>query len=85
MGFLAKLLKVIGYLPAILVGIEGLFGPKTGEQKRGAAVSLVGVVLGFAEGISNKDIVDNAEFQEGLTEAINGTVKMLNASVWHKG
>ncbi len=84
MGFLGKILKVIAYLPAIIAGIEPLFGAKRGAEKRGAAVDLVGLLLNFTEMVATKDIVDQDKFQEGLGQAVDGIVKMLNASVWYK-
>jgi hypothetical protein len=80
----AGILKVLGYLPALLTGIEGLFGPKSGAQKQSTAISLVGLMFAGIEGISGKDIVDNDKFQEGLKKVIDGTVECLNASVWQK-
>lgn len=84
MGFLTKLLKAIAFIPAIVTGVEPLFGSGNGQQKQSAAVSLVGVLIGAAEGIAAKDIADEGAFQEGLKKAIDGVVQMLNASVWHK-
>lgn len=84
MVFLSKLLKAVAFLPSIITGIEPLFGSGSGDTKRSAAVGLVGSILGMAESISAKDIVDEKNFQEGLKEAIDGIVKMLNASVWAK-
>lgn len=81
---LSALLKIVGFIPSILVGIEGLFGSKTGAQKQATAISLIGTLFAGAEGIAGKDIVDNNAFQEGLKQVIEGVVKMLNASVWHK-
>jgi hypothetical protein len=81
---LGGLLKVLGYLPALLTGIEGLFGSKSGQQKQSSALALVSLMLGGIEGVTNKDIVDNDKFQEGLKKVIDGTVECLNASVWYK-
>ncbi len=84
MGFLTKLLKAIAFLPAIITGIEPLFGGGGGDQKKNAAVSLIGTIIGVSESIAAKDIIDEAGFQDGLKQAIDGIVKMLNASIWHK-
>ena len=84
MGFLNKLLQIVAFIPTIVTGIENLFGAKTGSLKKDKAVDLVGLALNISESIQAKDIVDNDAFQEGLKQVIDGTVKMLNASVWHK-
>jgi hypothetical protein len=38
MEFLSKLLQGIPFLPAIISGIEGLFGGRSGAQKKDAAI-----------------------------------------------
>jgi hypothetical protein len=84
MGFLPVLLKVISFLPALVTGAENIFGAKNGDEKRNNIISFIIPVLAMAEGIKGKDIVDNNAFQDGLKQAIDGIVKMLNASVWNK-
>ena len=80
----AKILKALAIVPSLLVGIEHLFGPKTGGQKKSYALDAIGSLLGIADAIAGKDIVDQQKFQEGLSKAIDAVIQMLNASVWHK-
>lgn len=82
MNFLAKLLRGVAFIPAIVHGIEALFGAKKGEEKKEAALSFVGAALSLTEAISNRDIVDEARFREGLGKIIDGVVQCLNASAW---
>jgi hypothetical protein len=82
--FLQKLLQVVAYLPALITGVEPLFGSGNGNQKKDAVLGLVGTLLNFAESISAKDIVDQDAFNDGLKKAIDGIVQVLNASVWAK-
>jgi hypothetical protein len=84
MNFLAKLLQGIAFVPAVVNGIEGLFGKRAGNEKKDAAMSFVQAALSMAEAITNKDIVDAGKFQEGLGKVIDGTVLCLNASLWAK-
>jgi hypothetical protein len=84
MNFLAKLLRGISFVPAVVHGIEALFGSKTGTEKKEAALSFVGSALSITEAISQRDIVDEAKFKEGLGKIVDGTVQCLNASVWAK-
>jgi len=37
-----------------------------------------------AESVSNRDIVDENKFKEGLSKIIDGTVECLNSSTWAK-
>jgi hypothetical protein len=84
MNFLAKLLRGIAFVPAIVHGIEALFGSKSGNDKKEAALSFVGAALSVTEAISNRDIVDDAKFRDGLGKIIDGVVQCLNASAWAK-
>ncbi len=84
MNFLAKLLRGIAFVPAVVHGIEALFGGKSGNEKKEAALSFVGAALNMSEAISNREIVDEARFQDGLGKIIDGVVECLNASAWAK-
>ena len=84
MNFLAKLLRGVAFIPAVVHGIEALFGGKSGNDKKEAALSFVGSALGIAEAITSRDIVDDAKFREGLGKIIDGVVQCLNASAWAK-
>jgi hypothetical protein len=82
MNFLAKLLRGVAFIPAIVHGIEALFGSKSGTDKKEAALSFVGSALSLTEAIANRDIVDEAKFRDGLGKIIDGVVACLNASAW---
>ncbi len=84
MGFLAKLLRGIAFIPAIVTGIEGFFGSKTGNDKKQAALSFISAALSLTEAVTSKDVIDNDKFRDGLGKIIDGTVQCLNASVWAK-
>jgi len=84
MGFFGKILRAITHLPAIVAGVESLFGSKSGSAKKGTVISVVSAIIGFSEAVAAKDIVDDKAFQDGMSQAIEGVVKMLNASVWYK-
>jgi hypothetical protein len=84
MNFLAKLLRGIAFVPAVVHGIEALFGAKSGGDKKEAALSFVGSALSLTEAIANRDIVDEAKFKDGLGKIIDGVVQCLNASSWAK-
>lgn len=84
MNFLAKLLRGIAFVPAIVQGIEALFGGRTGADKKESALSFVTAALSMTEAIANREIVDEDKFRDGLSKVIDGTVQCLNASVWAK-
>jgi hypothetical protein len=84
MNFLAKLLKGIGFIPAVVQGVEAVFGSKTGNEKKNAALNFVASALSITEAVSQKEIMDQDKFREGLGQIVDGTVQCLNASAWSK-
>jgi hypothetical protein len=84
MNFVAELLQGIAFVPAIVQGIEALFGSKSGAEKRNAALSFVGTAISVSDAVASRQIIDQQKFQEGLGKVVDGTVECLNASVWNK-
>lgn len=84
MKFLMLFLRGIALLPSLVQGIEGLYGAKTGPQKREAAIEIVGAAINMADAVSEKTIVDSAAFTAALGVIVDGVVACLNASLWRK-
>ncbi len=84
MDFLSQLLRGIAFVPALVNGIEGLFGSKTGAEKKDAAMSFLQNALSMADAIAAREIVDPEKFRTGISEIIDGTVMCLNASTWNR-
>ena len=84
MGFVAKLLQVIGFVPAVVNSIEGLFRDRNGSQKKDAVMSFLQTALSLSDAVLTKDVVDEAKFKDGLSKVVDGTVECLNASIWAK-
>jgi hypothetical protein len=84
MEFVTVLLRGITQLPGVIQGTEGLWGAKTGEQKKAAALEIVGAAINLADAISTQQIADAAKFTAGLGAIVDGVVACLNASVWAK-
>ena len=84
MNFLSKLLQGIAFVPAVVNGIEGLFGNRSGADKKDAALSFVGAALSLTDAVTSRQIVDETKFKEGLSKVIDGTVECLNSSIWAK-
>ena len=61
---------------------EGLFGGKTGAEKKDAAMSFLQNALAMTDAVSAREIVDPQKFKEGISRIIDGTVECLNASSW---
>jgi hypothetical protein len=84
MDWLPKLISGLSFLPAIVNGVEGLFGKRSGEEKKNAALTFLEATLSLSEALSNSRIVDSDKFKDGLGKMIDGAVECLNASVWAK-
>ena len=63
---------------------EALFGSKSGNDKKEAALSFVSAALSLTDAVAAKDVVDVDKFHDGLEKIIDGTVECLNASSWAK-
>jgi hypothetical protein len=89
MTFLKLFLRGIGSLPSLIEGVESLYGAeagtRTGEQKREAAIAIVGAAINITDAIEAKDVIDSTQFTAGLGQIVDGVVVCLNASVWAKG
>ncbi|MGA8762552.1 MAG: hypothetical protein WB562_06645 [Candidatus Sulfotelmatobacter sp.] len=84
MNFLDQLLRGIAFVPALVNGIEGLFGGKSGAEKKDAAMSFLQNALALADAVSAREIVEPGKFKDGISKIIDGTVECLNASTWAK-
>jgi hypothetical protein len=84
MDFLKLFLRAIVLIPGVIQGTEAMFGAKTGEQKKKAAVEIVGSAINIADAVTMKQIADSSKFTEGLSAIIDGVVTCLNVSIWAK-
>lgn len=84
MNFLSNVLRGVAFVPAIVHGVEALFGSKSGNDKKEAALSFVSSALNLSEAITAKEVVDEEKFRDGLSKIVDGVVACLNASVWAK-
>jgi hypothetical protein len=82
MDFLSQLLRGIAFVPALVNGIEALFGGKSGTEKKDAAMSFLENALATVDAVAAREIVDPAKFRDGISKIIDGTVECLNASAW---
>ncbi len=84
MDFLSQLLRGIAFVPALVSGIEGLFGDKPGTEKKDAAMSFLQNALAMTDQIAAREIIEPEKFKSGISKIIDGTVDCLNASTWCK-
>lgn len=84
MNFINVLLRAVGFIPALVSGIEGMCKNKSGAEKKDAAMMFLENALNTVDAVASKDVVDAEQFREGISKVIDGTVQCLNASTWAK-
>jgi len=84
MDFLSQLLRGIAFVPALVSGIEGLFGSKPGAEKKDAAMLFLQNALAMTDAVAAREIINPDKFRDGISMIIDGTVQCLNASTWCK-
>jgi hypothetical protein len=77
-----KPLHALSIVPAVVTSIEGLFGRRTGKEKKESAMSFVLAAVQLKEALESREIVDEERFREGLGKMVDGVVDCLNASSW---
>jgi len=82
MDILTQLLRGIAFVPALVSGIEELFGNKPGADKKDAAMSFLQNALALTDKVSAREITNPELFKNGISKIIDGTVECLNASAW---
>ncbi len=84
MNFLNQLLRGIAFIPTLVNAIEGLFGGKSGAEKKDAAMSFLESALATVDAVSAREIVNPEQFKNGVSMVVDGVVLCLNASAWAK-
>jgi len=82
MIFMNKLLQAIAFVPSLVTAMEGLLAHRSGSDKRDAVMSFLQSALSMSDALGQKEIVDEAQFRQGLSQIISGTVLCFNSSVW---
>jgi hypothetical protein len=77
MNFLDQVLREIAFIPALVNEIEGLFGGKSGNEKKDAAMSFLENRLATVDAVAAREIVDPTKFKDGISKLIDGTVECL--------
>jgi hypothetical protein len=85
MDFLEQLLRGMAFVPALVNGIEGLFGNRSGAEKKDAAMTFLQNALSTIDAVADREIVDPEKFRQGIGLVVDGVVQCLNSSAWAKG
>lgn len=84
MNFMKLFLRGIAILPSLLQGIENLYGAKSGDEKKAAALDVVSSAIKMTDAVASKTILNADGFTSGLGMIVDGVVACLNASLWAK-
>lgn len=69
---------------ALNVALASNAGTKPGADKKDAAMSFLQNALAMTDAVAAREIVNPAQFRDGISKIIDGTVECLNASTWCK-
>ena len=84
-SFLPVFLRGVAIVPSLVQGVEALFGAKSGSDKKQAVLEIAGAAINVVDLVAQKQVLDADGFTSGLGQIVDGVVKCMNASVWHKG
>ena len=73
---LGAILKIVTFIPSAVRLVERLFSDRSGDEKRDAAIDIIGGVLP-ALGVDNVDATE--ELTAGISKVISGIVSILHA------
>ena len=84
MNLVKSILNAIKDAAVHMFGLEAVFGPKTGPEKKAAVMAMIEQAIGLGEQISGKEIVNEDEFVAGLDQAAEGVLRALKATrIWN--
>lgn len=84
MNFVNLLLRAIGFIPALVSGIESMCAKKSGAEKKDAAMTFLQNAIAMTDAIASREIVEPEQFKNGISQIIDGVVLCMNASAWAK-
>lgn len=78
-GDIATVANDLTLIAQVVVQIETALQGKTGEEKRLAAVRLIGPIIKTSQIVSGKKIADAALLETGIGQITDGVVAVLNS------
>lgn len=70
MNFLSQLLRAIAIVPALVSGIESMFGGKPGSDNKDAAMLFLQNALSTVDAVAAREIVDPEQFKNGISKIL---------------
>ena len=84
MNFLNRFLQAVNLLPALVIGIESIFGAGNGKTKSQKVTETFNFAAGITDAVAQKQIIDQDAFAAAVQGINDNVVKALNASIWNK-
>jgi len=66
MNFLNQLFRGISFIPALVSGIEGLLGGRSGAEKKDAAMAFLENALATVDAVAAREIINPEGFGRGF-------------------
>ena len=80
MGILGLALGLLPLVTNVVSGVEKLFGSGNGSVKKQAATAMIADALNIANTVHPNPKFINSELMEGISQIIEGVVKVMNAT-----
>lgn len=77
-NLLGTVTKIIPLALGLITAVEKIFGAGKGQEKKDAYLEGIMAALGVVESVTNKDLVDNAEFRTLLGNLADNVVSINN-------
>ena len=81
MDLVNRMLRGIEFVPALVEGIEGLFGDRPGQEKKDEATTFLENALGMADAVAARETVHPEEFRDGIARIVDGVVQCMKQPV----
>jgi hypothetical protein len=79
-GFLGIVSRVLGVIPGVILGVEILFGPKNGADKKDSVLALLAALLGGVQAVDPGVTVNSERVMSGFGKVIDGLVEIFNGA-----
>jgi hypothetical protein len=79
MGILGIAFGLLPLVMNVVSGVEKLIGPGQGNAKKQAATAMISDALNIANTIHPSPKFTNSELMDGISQIIDGVVKVMNA------
>lgn len=80
MGIFGLIVGILPLVTSVVQSVETIFGGGNGARKKDAATSMIADALNIANVVHPYPAFRSSELMEGISQIIDGVVKVMNAT-----